>query len=201
MIQDAMKSLGLLECRRMKMTNMTYARFMGSLIGLEEGNNIRDHIAAHLNLPPDSLPIKAMDWLGLFSDDPVNRKEDDPFEVVADRMTEKMELLPDDNDMVIMQHIFKASYPDGKKEMIKSHMLDYGNLKTGTSIARTVALPAAIGVMLLLNGKITNKGIQRPVTKEIYLPVLNDLEKLNIKLIEEFGLPYEEEVFLNSKKL
>jgi len=194
-IQDAMKSLGLFECQRVNMENMTYAQLTGSLIDQPDGQNIGNKVAAYLNLSRDSLPIKAMEWLGLFSSDPVNRLEDDPFEVVADKMIQKLELTPDDRDMVIMQHIFKASYPDGNKEMIKSRMLDYGNLKTGTSIARTVALPAAMGVMLLLEGKIKAKGIQRPVIPEIYLPVIKDLQNLNIKLVEEYGLPYEEEVF------
>ena len=131
----------------------------------------------------------------MFSDEPVDRKEDDPFEVIADRMVRKMELKEDDRDMVLMQHIFKTSYPDGKKETIKSRLLDFGTLKTGTSIARTVALPTAIGVMMILEGKIRVTGVQRPVVPEIYLPVLKELENLNIKLVEEHGLPYEEEVF------
>jgi saccharopine dehydrogenase (NADP+, L-glutamate forming) len=100
--------------------------------------------------------------------------------------------------MVLLQHVFKATYPDGQQEMIKSRMLDYGNLKTGTSIARTVALPAAIGVMLILEGKIAARGVQRPVIPEIYLPVLRNLANFDIELVEEHGLPYEEEVFLSN---
>jgi len=196
--QDAMKSLGMLSCKRMNMENITFAQFTGSFIGQPEGKNIREKVAAYLHLYPDSLPVRAMEWLGLFSDEPVNRTEDDPFEVVAERMIEKMELTPDDRDMVLLQHVFKASYPDGKKEMIKSRMLDYGNLKTGTSIARTVALPAAIGVMLILEGKITARGVQRPVIPEIYLPVLRDLAKFDIELVEEYGLSYDEEVFISN---
>lgn len=194
-IQDAMKSLGLLLCKRVNMENMTFAQLTGSFIGQPEGQNIKEKVAAYLDLDPDSIPIAAMEWLGLFSSEPVNRQEDDPFEVIADRMIQKMELAPEDRDMVVMQHIFKASYPDGKKEMIKSRMLDYGNLKTETSIARTVALPAAIGVMMILEGKISARGVQRPVIPEIYLPVLKDLEHLNIRLVEEHGLLYEEKVF------
>jgi saccharopine dehydrogenase-like NADP-dependent oxidoreductase len=196
--QDAMKNLGMLTCNRMNMQNMSFAQFTGSFIGQPDGQNIKNKVATYLQLDPDSLPVRAMEWLGLFSDEPLNRKEDDPFEVVADRMIEKMELTPDDRDMVLLQHVFKASYPDGKKEMIKSRMLDYGNLKTGTSIARTVALPAAIGVMLILEGKITARGVQRPVIPEIYLPVLRDLATFDIELVEEYGLPYDEEVFVST---
>jgi len=93
-----------------------------------------------------------------------------------------------------MQHTFVASYADGKKEVIKSSMLDFGTLSTDTAIARTVALPAAIGVEMILENKISVKGVHVPVIKEIYKPILDNLEKLGIKMKEEFGLPLSEAI-------
>jgi hypothetical protein len=87
--------------------------------------------------------------------------------------------------MVVLQHIFHAEYPDGRKEIIKSSMLDFGTPATNTSIARTVALPAAIAVTLILDKKISLTGVQRPVVPEIYEPVLAGLEKLGIRMTEE----------------
>ena len=94
--------------------------------------------------------------------------------------------------MVILQHIFLASYPDGKKEVIKSSMLDFGTPSTNTSIARTVALPAAIAVRMILEKKIVLKGVYRPVVSQIYNPVLNELKSLGIEMKEVFGLPESE---------
>jgi saccharopine dehydrogenase-like NADP-dependent oxidoreductase len=71
-------------------------------------------------------------------------------------------------------------------------MLDFGSPATNTSIARTVALPASIAVKMILEGKINLSGVYRPVVPEIYNPVLNELEKLNIKMKEEYGLPVSE---------
>ena len=68
-------------------------------------------------------------------------------------------------------------------------MLDYGTPATNTSVARTVALPAAISVLMILENKITIKGVYRPVLPDIYNPVLDELEKIDIKMIEEYGLP------------
>ena len=73
-------------------------------------------------------------------------------------------------------------------------MLDYGSPATDTSIARTVALPAAIAAEMILKGEITVKGVFRPVIPEIYQPVLSELEKLNISMREEFGLPLSENI-------
>jgi saccharopine dehydrogenase-like NADP-dependent oxidoreductase len=71
-------------------------------------------------------------------------------------------------------------------------MLDFGSPSTNTSIARTVALPAAIAVKMILEKKIDLKGVLRPVLPEIYNPVLNELKNLGIEMKEEFGLPESE---------
>jgi saccharopine dehydrogenase-like NADP-dependent oxidoreductase len=67
-------------------------------------------------------------------------------------------------------------------------MVDYGSLKTDTAIARTVALPAAIGVKMILENKIALTGIHIPILSEIYNPVLQELEKMNIRMVETYGL-------------
>ena len=102
-----------------------------------------------------------------------------------------------ERDMVVMQHNFLASYPDGNKEVIRSRMLDFGIPGGDTSIARTVALPAAVGVKMILENKISLKGVYRPVVTEIYEPVLDELEKMNIRMKEEFGLNEKENLIIN----
>jgi hypothetical protein len=103
-----------------------------------------------------------------------------------------MSLGETERDMVALQHTFLAAYSDGRKEVIRSRMLDYGTLATDTSIARTVALPAAIAVEMISEGKIHITGVHIPVIPEIYNPVLDQLESLGIKMVEEFGLPISE---------
>ncbi len=44
---------------------------------------------------------------------------------------------------------------------------------------------------MILNGEIAEKGVQIPIAKTIYEPVLNELEKLGIAMVEEWGLPEE----------
>jgi hypothetical protein len=51
-------------------------------------------------------------------------------------------------------------------------------------MARTVGLPAAIAVKLILHGQIDLLGVQVPVVPEIYEPVLAELEALGIRFIE-----------------
>jgi saccharopine dehydrogenase-like NADP-dependent oxidoreductase len=107
-------------------------------------------------------------------------------------MISMMALGNSERDMVAMQHIFLASYPGGKKEVIKSSLLGFGSTQTNTAIARTVALPAAIAVKMILEKKIGLTGVLRPVVPEIYNPVLNELATLGIEIKEEWGLPESE---------
>jgi len=189
---DALKALHLTSMEKIPLKGKTYAGMLASLMGEQETQPIRPVVAGHLDLAGNAHALDAMEWLGLFSNRPVNRDEDSPFEVLAGLMLDKMMLRKDERDMVVMQHTFLAEYPGGKEEVIRSRMLDYGTPDEDTAVARTVSLPAAIAVRMLLEGKIRTTGVRRPVIPEIYEPVLNELEKVNIRLTEEFDLPVSE---------
>lgn len=191
---DAFKRIGLLGSEKMKMQQLSYAQMLAKLIGAENAESIQEKVANFLGRPTNSDPMVALEWLGLFSSTPIGREEDSPFEVVSDIMIDKMMIKDNERDMVVMQHTFVASYPDGQKEVIRSRMLDFGTPNTDTSIARTVALPAACAVEMILENKIQAKGVHIPVIPEIYNPILDTLEKLGIKMIEEFGLPLSENI-------
>ncbi len=188
-ILDNMKKLGLLSSHKKDFTGKTRAEFMAMMAGESNSSDIKNKVASCLGMEPDSLPVTAMEWLGLFKDEPMDRGADSPFEIVSDLMIDKMMLGPDEHDMVAMQHIFLASYPNGKREVIKSTMLDSGTPATDTAVARTVALPAAIGVEMILKNRIKSKGVHIPVIPEIYNPILDSLEEMGIKMTEEYGLP------------
>ncbi len=186
---DAMKALKLLSYENFDFTGKTYADMLAMFIGETDASNIRNKVAKFLNIPDNSHALDAIEWLGLFSDSRMLRRNDTPFEIVSDLMIQKMELGHKERDMVAMQHVFLASYPDGKREVIKSSMLDFGTLATDTAIARTVALPAAVGVEMIAKGDISVTGVHIPVIPEIYNPILDALEKMHIRMTEEFGLP------------
>ncbi|MBW6498498.1 MAG: saccharopine dehydrogenase NADP-binding domain-containing protein [Bacteroidales bacterium] len=186
---DAMKALKLISSDNYDFTGKTYADMVAMLIGEADASNIREKVARFLGLPADAYALDALEWLGLFSNENMNRQNDIPFEITSDLMIAKMELGREERDMVAMQHVFLASYPNGKREVIKSSMLDFGTLATDTAVARTVALPAAVGVEMILNNEIEVKGVHIPVIPAIYNPILDALEKMNIRMVEEFGLP------------
>jgi saccharopine dehydrogenase-like NADP-dependent oxidoreductase len=188
---DAMKILKMLDDNVKDYQGITSAEFLAERTR-NQVTGLKNSVATRLGIPVNSVAIEALDYLGFFSDEVLQYNETTPFEITSDRMIKKMMLNANERDMVVLQHIFLASYPDGKKEVIKSSMLDFGSPATNTSIARTVALPAAIAVKMILEKKIAVTGVHRPVIPQIYIPVLNELKTLGIEMKEEYGLPESE---------
>jgi saccharopine dehydrogenase-like NADP-dependent oxidoreductase len=190
-VLDTMKSLKMLDDSVKDYHRMSYAGFLAERGGLEV-DDLKKNLAKKLRVSMKSVIIQSLDYLGFFSDEKLQYHETTPFEITSDRMIKKMLLSVNERDMVVLQHVFLASYPDGTREVIKSSMLDFGSPSTNTSIARTVALPAAIAVKMILENKIDVKGVHRPVIPQIYNPVLNELKTLGIEMKEEYGLPESE---------
>ncbi len=189
-IMDAIKALGMTNYEPQSFEHKTYRKIMARQLKLYPAN-IKEKVAERLKLAIDSPAIVAMEWLGFFSDTLVAFNEGSNFDLTCDLMLRKMMLPKGARDMVIMLHTFLVENADGTKEVIKSRLLDFAT-NEDTSIARTVALPAAISAKMILDGKITDIGVHIPVSKSIYEPVLNELENLGIAMVEEWGLPESE---------
>jgi saccharopine dehydrogenase-like NADP-dependent oxidoreductase len=89
-----------------------------------------------------------------------------------------------DKDMIVMLHEIEFEV-DGKKMVIKSSLVVKGENSLRTAMAKTVGLPLGIAAKLILNGTIKLTGLHIPTSKEIYEPVLKELEQLGIKFLEE----------------
>jgi saccharopine dehydrogenase (NADP+, L-glutamate forming) len=187
---DLMKAIGLIDDGDSDYSGKTYRQFVAERAGLP-GKDIRNELKMKPGLDVTERALEAFDWLGLFSDTVMGYGVTSLFEITSDLMIEKMWLENNERDMIVMQHLFLASHSDGKKEVISSRMLDFGSPATNTSIARTVALPAAMAVKMILTGKITINGVYRPVLPEIYNPILDELEVNGIRMDEVYGLPVD----------
>lgn len=176
--------VGLLDrTPRPDLSGRTWAQVMATLAGVEPSDALRAHVAAKAGVPPEDEALDWAEWLGLFGDEPVS-DDGTPLDCVAALMLKKMAYAPGERDMLLMQHLFRAEYPDGRREEITSTMLDFGIPHGDSSMARTVSLPAAIATRLILEGRISTRGVCIPVVPEIYDPVLDELATLDIKLEE-----------------
>jgi saccharopine dehydrogenase-like NADP-dependent oxidoreductase len=180
---DLLKNLNLTKYEPLDVKGKSLAQIVAE-INKFELENLKNEIKNKFKIDDDHSGLKAIEWLGVLdSAKKISQDNISTFDIVSDLMIEKMMMNSSERDMVIMQHVFNISNKNGKKETITSRMLDFGDDKY-TSIAKTVALPAAIAVKLILDGVIKGTGVQIPIEKSIYVPILNLLKKEGISMIE-----------------
>jgi saccharopine dehydrogenase-like NADP-dependent oxidoreductase len=166
-------------------TATTYADVTRHLIGLTAKEDLNNKTAKFLELKPYSSVIKRMHWLGLFSEEPLPKDKTTPIEYLNTLTMKKMALNASERDMIVMHHEFIAKYQGGK-EYITATLVDYGIPYGDSAVARTVALPAAIAVKMILNKTITHTGVHIPIHPDIYNPILDELDTMNIKFKERY---------------
>lgn len=151
-----------------------------------DGFDIRKDVARYLGIPAFSLTIKKLEWLGMFSDKPLDLGGTvSVFDMFAHVLKKKLKYNAGEVDLLLQHHEFIGEYPDGTTEEILSTLVDTGTPDGDSSMSKTVGLPAAIGAKLIAEGKIDLKGVCIPVHAQIYNPVLTELERLNIKFCEK----------------
>lgn len=99
-------------------------------------------------------------------------------------MEEKLNLNETDKDMIIMFHEIEY-HQNNKKYKVESSLIVKGISISLTAMAKTVGLPLGIAAKLILENKIQLRGLYLPTIKEIYLPVLEELENEGIVFEEK----------------
>ncbi|MBS3742158.1 MAG: saccharopine dehydrogenase NADP-binding domain-containing protein [Candidatus Cloacimonetes bacterium] len=179
--------LGMLDDdREYDLTDKTYGEFMQKLVAEDKYNEVKKNLAKQWNISTEAEPIKRLEWLGMFGNEKIKMEAGTAMDVFCKILLDKLEYEPGERDMLVMHHEFEAEYPQ-KKQHITSTMIDFGIPNGDSSMSRTVGLPAAIGVKMILNGVINETGVHIPVTPEIYEPVLEELENMDITFEERFN--------------
>jgi len=174
-------ALGLLEDEPQRsFAGLTYRKLLEQIVGAP----VEQAVAGKLQVEPGQSPLEALRFIGMLADEPVAVEQGSVMDVLAERMARHLAYRPGERDMLIMRHDITFQLPDGARETVTAIMVDYGIPGGDSSMARTVSLPAAIGVRLLLEGRIPLRGVQIPVRPEIYEPALQELEKLGITFTE-----------------
>jgi len=176
--------LNILDQEEKEWTGLTFADFLRKQMGTR-AKDVKKAVSDRLGIPPGLAILRRLEWLGLFSDEPLPLQKGSALDIMSARMTARLSYLPGERDMICLQHEFFASYPKGGREKIVSTLIDYGIPGGDSSMSRTVGLPPAIGTRLILEGKIRESGVHIPVTPDIYLPILAELKNLNIAFKEK----------------
>ncbi|HEY0030130.1 MAG TPA: saccharopine dehydrogenase C-terminal domain-containing protein [Bacteroidia bacterium] len=144
----------------------------------------KEKLIAFMGTEMDAETLSRIEWLGVFGDRKIRLADASPAQVLQDLLEEKWLLKENDKDMIVMQHQFKFNNKGKDREIISSLVVT-GTDQVYTAMAKTVGLPLAITCKLILQGKIKARGVVIPTTKEIYDPVLAELEAYGVRFEEK----------------
>ncbi|MCW3093663.1 MAG: saccharopine dehydrogenase [Ferruginibacter sp.] len=122
-------------------------------------------------------------YLGLFEDAPIPDNLKTSADILQYLLETRLKMLPADKDMIVMLHEIEYIQA-GITTKIESSLIVKGRDHLRTAMAKTVGLPLGIAAKLILNGTIQLTGLYIPTIKEIYVPVLAELEKEGIYFSE-----------------
>jgi saccharopine dehydrogenase-like NADP-dependent oxidoreductase len=163
---------------------ISYREFINLFLPYHPTDSVEIKTRMALNIEQDDIMWDKLLELDLFNPNKnVGLKDASPAQILEKILSDKWSLQEHDKDMIVMYHKFGYEI-DGKQHQIDSKMVCIGEDQTYTAMAKTVGLPVAIATLLILNGKITTPGVQLPIKKEVYEPILTELENFGIHFIE-----------------
>jgi saccharopine dehydrogenase-like NADP-dependent oxidoreductase len=153
---------------------------------LPEGKqSTKEKLVAFMANEMDAETLARIEWLGLFENTKINIANASPAEILQHLLEEKWKLQEHDKDMIVMQHQFGYKNASGEAHKITSSLVVKGEDQIYTAMAKTVGLPLAIISKLILQRKVEARGVVIPTTKEIYIPLLKELETYGLKFEEK----------------
>lgn len=169
--------------------NMSYRDFVNSFLPYSPTDSVELKFRHQLKIDQDDMVWDKFEELDLFnSNKRIELKNATPAQILQKILMDSWTLSPDDKDMIVMYHKFGYKL-NGKNYQIDATMVALGDDQTYTAMAKTVGLPVAIATLAILNKKITTPGVQIPISKEVYTPILKELESFGIEF-KEYEVPY-----------
>ncbi len=166
--------------------NLTYAQFLATFLPSRNASLQTNFLETLQIAETDEQEIlEKFEYLEMFEQKPLNypQKEATPAQILQFILEQKWHLEPQDKDMIVMQHIFDFEQEEKQKQIV-SELVVIGENSLHTAMAKTVGLPLGIACKLVLEKKITSRGVLLPLHKEIYVPILQELSEMNISFKE-----------------
>ena len=165
--------------------NLTYREYVNLFLPYSPTDSVELKFRHSLKIDQDDLIWEKLEELDIFNGKKqLGIKNATPAQALQKILMEKWTLAEDDKDMIVMYHKFGYEL-DGKSYQIDSSMVTIGEDQTYTAMSKTVGLPVAIASLKILNKEITTPGVLRPIAREVYEPILEELETYGISFKEE----------------
>ncbi|SDR79452.1 saccharopine dehydrogenase family protein [Christiangramia echinicola] len=159
---------------------MSYRDFINSFLPYSPSDSVELKVRHNLKIDQDDIMWDKLIELDLFNPNKkIGIKNATPAQALQKILMDKWSLSHDDKDMIVMYHKFGYEL-NGDKFQIDSTMVSIGEDQSKTAMAKTVGLPVAMATIMILNGEIKTPGVQLPIRKEVYEPILSKLEEQGI---------------------
>ena len=168
---------------------MSYREFTNLFLPYSPTDSVELKLRHYLKIDQDDSTWSKLLELDLFNPKKfISIRKATPAQMLQEILEAQWTLAEDDKDMIVMYHKFGYEL-NGKKEQIDANMVVLGENRTHTAMAKTVGLPVAMATLLILNKKINTPGVQIPIRKEVYEPVLKELISYDV-VFQEYQVPY-----------
>lgn len=169
--------------------NLSYREFTNLFLPYHPTDSVEIKLRLQLGIEMDDIMWDKLIELDIFNPKKIiGLKNATPAQCLEKILTDKWTLAPEDKDMIVMYHKFGYEL-NGEEKQIDSKMVVIGDDQTYTAMAKTVGLPVAMAALHILNGNITEPGVRLPITKEVYEPILAELETYGVQF-RETEMPY-----------
>ncbi|WP_067036511.1 saccharopine dehydrogenase family protein [Allomuricauda sp. CP2A] len=168
---------------------MSYREFVNLFLPYSPTDSVELKLRHYLKIDQDDVRWDKLLELNIFDHSKkIPLKNASPAQILQHILEDSWTLKEDEKDMIVMYHKFGYEL-NGEKKQIDANMVVIGENRTYTAMSKTVGLPVAIATLQILNGKITTPGVQIPIRKEVYAPILSELKSYGIAF-KEFEVPY-----------
>jgi saccharopine dehydrogenase-like NADP-dependent oxidoreductase len=166
-------------------SSLTYTELLEAFLPAGPGS-VKERLQAFAGQDWNEDLEEKFDYLELFSAKRIPLQEGTPAQLLQALLEEKWALKETDKDMIVMQHQFGYRQP-GRQEILyrESSLVVTGKDQQHTAMAQTVGLPLAITVKNFLTGGFERYGVQIPIHRDMYDPLLSELETFNIRFTEK----------------
>jgi saccharopine dehydrogenase (NAD+, L-glutamate forming) len=163
---------------------MTFREFINLFLPYNPFDSVELKLRHYLNLAHDEIELfEKFKWLDLFEDIPLGIEQATPAQALQRILERKWSLNQHDKDMIVMWHKFLYQL-NGEKKELQSSMVIKGKNTKETAMAMTVGYPLGIAAKMILEGIIQTPGVHIPIKKEMYHPILKELEEYGIVFTE-----------------
>jgi len=165
--------------------NLTYRDYVNLFLPYSPNDSVKLKFRHSLKIDQDDLIWEKLEEIDIFNKTKtLGIKNATPAQALQKILMDKWTLKEEDKDMIVMYHKFGYEL-DGKNYQIDSSMVTIGEDQTYTAMSKTVGLPVAIASLKILNKEITTPGVLRPIAREVYEPILKELETYGVYFTEE----------------